>query len=265
VSYIKSDKEIELMREACKITGNALMVAKKNIRIGMSTLELDNIVRDYIHSCGAKCSFKNYNGYPGNICISINEEVVHGIPKRDKIIKDGDIVSVDVGAYINGYHGDACRTLAVGNVSKEDLRLIDVTKQSFFEGLKTIKDGSFVGDISNAVQTYVESNGFSIVRELEGHGVGRNLHEYPSVPNFGKAGGGAKLYKNMTIAIEPMVNKKSHKVWMLEDDWTIVTQDGARSAHYENSVLVTETGVEILTLGDEEKEEYGTGSGSKID
>ena len=247
-AHIKTPSEIEHMREACKITGDALKKVEEKIRAGMTTMMVDNIVRDYIHSCNAKCSFKNYQGYPGNACVSINDEIVHGIPSSHRRIEEGDIVSVDVGAYKNGFHGDAARTFLIGDVSEDKKKLVQVTKDCFFEGIKGIKDGSFVGDISCQVQAYAESFGFSVVRMLEGHGVGRNLHEYPSVPNYGKAGSGAKLFAGMTIAIEPMINMGKKEIVMLDDDWTIVTKDGSPSAHYENTVLITKDGVEILTL-----------------
>lgn len=247
-AHIKTPSEIENMKEACRITGDALKKVEEKIRPGMTTMMIDNIVRDYIHSCRAKCSFKNYQGYPANACVSINDEIVHGIPSAKRRIEEGDIVSVDVGAYKNGFHGDAARTFLIGQVDEDKKQLVEVTKQSFFEGIKDIKHGSFVGDISCKVQAYAEKFGYSVVRMLEGHGVGRNLHEYPSVPNYGKAGSGAQLFAGMTIAIEPMINMGKKEILMLDDDWTIVTKDGLPSAHYENTILITENGVEILTL-----------------
>lgn len=246
--HIKTPSEIEHMRLACKITGDTLKVVEEKIRAGMTTKMVDDIVRDYIHSCNAKCSFKNYNGYVGNACVSINEEIVHGIPSSHRRIEEGDIVSVDVGAYIKGFHGDAARTFCIGQVSEEKRKLVEVTQQSFFEGIKDIKAGNYVGDISCKIQAYAESYGYSVVRLLEGHGVGRNLHEAPSVPNYGKAGSGAKLLAGMTIAIEPMINMGKKEILMLDDDWTIVTKDGLPASHYENTVLITDDGVEILTL-----------------
>ena len=246
--HIKTPSEIEHMRVACKITGDTLKVVEEKIRAGMTTKMVDDIVRDYIHSCNAKCSFKHYQGYPANACVSINEEIVHGIPSASRRIEEGDIVSVDVGAYIKGFHGDAARTFCIGQVSEEKKKLVRVTEESFFEGIKDIKAGNFVGDISAKVQAHAESNGYSVVRLLEGHGVGRNLHEPPSVPNYGKAGTGAKLYAGMTIAIEPMINMGKKEIVLLDDDWTIVTKDGLPASHYENTVLITENGVEILTL-----------------
>ena len=247
-AHIKTPSEIEHMKEACRITGDALKKVEEKIRAGMTTQMIDNIVRDYIHSCRAKCSFKNYQGFPANACVSINDEIVHGIPSAKRRIEEGDIVSVDVGAYKNGFHGDAARTFLIGQVDEDKKQLVEVTKQSFFEGIKDIKHVSFVGDISCKVQAYAEKFGYSVVRMLEGHGVGRNLHEYPSVPNYGKAGSGAQLFAGMTIAIEPMINMGKKEILMLDDDWTIVTKDGLPSAHYENTILITENGVEILTL-----------------
>ncbi len=246
--HIKTPSEIEHMRVACKITGDTLKVIEEKIRAGMTTKMVDDIVRDYIHSCNAKCSFKHYQGYPANACVSINEEIVHGIPSASRRIEEGDIVSVDVGAYIKGFHGDAARTFCIGQVSEEKKKLVRVTEESFFEGIKDIKAGNFVGDISTKVQAHAEANGYSVVRMLEGHGVGRNLHEPPSVPNYGRAGTGAKLYAGMTIAIEPMINMGKKEIVLLDDDWTIVTKDGLPASHYENTVLITENGVEILTL-----------------
>lgn len=245
---IKSKSEIEKMRLACKITGDVLKEIEKHIKPGVTTKHLDKIAHNYIVSRGAKPSFLNYNGFPGSICASRNDEVVHGIPSTNAVLAEGDIISVDVGAYIDGFHGDAARTFAVGNVSDEAMRLIEVTKQSFFEGIKYATHGAKVGDISAAIQEYVEENGFSVVRDLVGHGIGKNLHEDPNVPNFGKAGKGVKLAAGMTLAIEPMVNAGKYDVCVLEDDWTVVTEDGSLSAHYENTILITKDGCEILTL-----------------
>lgn len=244
---IKTEKDLEIMRVACKITKETLDELEKHIRPNITTKELDNIARKFIKSKKAKPSFLNYNGYPASICTSINEQVVHGIPS-ERVLNEGDIISIDVGVYYNGFHGDACRTFAVGNISPELQRLIDVTKESFFEGIKGIKAGSYVGDISNQIQTYVEKNGYSVVRALIGHGIGRNLHEDPEVPNFGERGTGAKLLAGMTIAVEPMVNMGKKNVEILDDGWTVVTKDGKPSAHYENTILITENGVEILTI-----------------
>ena len=245
---IKSKSEIEKMRLACKITGDVLREIEKHIKPGVTTKQLDKIAYNYIVSRGAKPSFLNYNGFPGSICASRNDEVVHGIPSTNQVLAEGDIISIDVGAYIEGFHGDAARTFAVGKVSDEAMRLIEVTKQSFFEGVKHAVHGGKVGDISAAIQEYVEKNGFSVVRDLVGHGIGKNLHEDPSVPNFGKAGKGVKLAAGMTLAVEPMVNAGEYDVCVLEDDWTVVTEDGSLSAHYENTILITKDACEILTL-----------------
>ena len=248
---IKSHSEIEKMRIAGKITGMALVEASKHIRPGISTAELNKIVHDYIIKQGAVPSFLHYNGYPASICASVNDAVVHGIPDKDIILKEGDIISIDVGAYINGYHGDAARTYPVGKISDEAARLIAVTKESFFRGIKHAVHGGKLGDISAAVQEYVEDNGYSVVRDLVGHGIGRNMHEDPSVPNFGHAGKGVKLVAGMALAIEPMVNAGEYDVCVLDDDWTVVTEDGSLSAHYENTIIITRDKPEILTLYDE--------------
>ena len=245
---IKSAKQIEKMRKACKVTKEALELIEKNIRPGISTKELDKIAFDFIKSKGGVPSFLNYNGFPGSICASLNDEVVHGIPSKNIILQEGDIISIDMGTLLDGWHSDAARTFAVGKVSAEAQRLIDVTKQSFFEGLKYLKHGAKLGDVSSAIQEYVEKNGYSVVRDLVGHGIGQNLHEEPNVPNFGPKGKGVRLAAGMTLAIEPMVNEGNYKVEVLDDDWTIVTADGTLSAHYENTVLVTKDGYEILTL-----------------
>ena len=245
---IKSKSEIDKMRAAGKITGDALRLIEKHIRPGVSTLELDKIACDFIKKQGATPSFLNYNGFPGSICASPNTWVVHGIPSKNIILKEGDIISIDMGAQKDGYHSDAARTFAVGKISDEAKRLIEVTKQSFFEGIKYAVHGNKVGDISAAVQEYVEKHGYSVVRDLVGHGIGRNLHEDPSVPNFGRAGKGAKLAAGMTIAVEPMVNEGEYDVCVLDDDWTVVTEDGSLSAHYENTILITRGECEILTL-----------------
>ena len=245
---IKSQEEIELMREAGRITRDTLKVVEHSIKAGISTLELDKIAYDYIKSQNAVPSFKNYGGFPATICASVNDTIVHGIPSADIILKEGDIISVDVGAKYKGYHGDAARTFPVGKIDAKVKRLIKVTEQSFFEGIKGLKSGAFVGDISHRIQTFVEKNGYTIVRELVGHGVGKNLHEDPQVPNFGRSGSGPRLNANAVIAIEPMVNMGERNVVFMSDGWTCKTRDGMPSAHYENTVLITEDGVEILTL-----------------
>lgn len=245
---IKSQEEIDLMREAGRITRDTLKVVENSIRVGISTKELDKIAYDYIKSQGATPSFKNYGGFPGSICASVNDTIVHGIPSNNIILKEGDIISIDCGAKYKGYHGDAARTFPVGKIDAKVKKLIKVTEQSFFEGIKDLKSGAFVGDISHRIQTFVEKNGYSIVRELVGHGVGSHLHEDPMVPNYGKAGSGPRLNANTVIAIEPMVNMGDKNVVFMSDGWTCKTRDGLPSAHYENTVLITESGVEILTL-----------------
>ena len=244
---LKSEKDLEIMRITCEITRDTLDYLKSKVRVGITTKELDKLAYDYIRSRGAKPSFLGYGGFPATICTSINSVVVHGIPDNT-VLKDGDIISIDCGAYYKGFLGDAARTYTVGKVSPKVRRLIKVTEQSFFEGIKGLKAGAFVGDISNRVQTYVEKNGYSVVRELVGHGIGHEMHEDPMVPNYGRAGSGIKLNAGATIAIEPMVNMGDKKVVFLSDGWTCKTKDDLPAAHYENTVLITENGVEILTL-----------------
>ena len=235
------------MRQACKITAAARALAGELVKPGVSTKAIDRAVHDYIVSQGAKPSFLNYNGFPASACISVNDVVIHGIP-GGYILKEGDIVSVDVGAFYKGFHGDCAATYACGAISTEAQRLIDVTKQSFFEGMKFATKGNRVQDISHAIQTYVESNGFSVVRSFVGHGVGRQLHEEPEVPNYGAPGRGPRLLPGMTIAVEPMVNAGTYEVSILKDGWTTVTADGRLAAHYENTVLITDGEPEILTV-----------------
>ena len=244
---IKNERELESMRQACKITAAARALAGDMVKPGVSTRAIDQAVHDYIVSQGAKPSFLNYNGFPASACISVNSTVIHGIP-GGYILREGDIVSIDVGAYYKGFHGDCAATFACGAISTDAQKLIDVTRQSFFEGMKVAKMGNRVQDISHAIQTYVESNGFSIVRSFVGHGVGRQLHEEPEVPNFGKPGRGPRLVRGMTIAVEPMVNAGTHEVRILKDGWTVLTADGKLSAHYENTVLITDGEPEILTV-----------------
>ena len=244
---IKTDRELEIMRRACKITAAARALAGEMVRPGVTTGEIDKAVHDFIVSQGAKPSFLHYQGYPGSACISVNEVVIHGIPGK-RVLKEGDIVSVDVGACWQGFHGDCAATFACGTISQEAQRLIDVTKQSFFEGIRFARQGNRVSDISHAVQAYVEANGFSVVRAFVGHGVGEHLHEEPSVPNYGAPGKGPRLVKNMTIAVEPMVNMGTYEVRVLRDGWTTVTADGKLAAHYENSILITDGEAEILTV-----------------
>lgn len=244
---LKSSKEIELMRRAGKITAAARALAGEMVTPGATTREINKAVHDFILSKGATPTFLNYGGFPASVCISVNDEVIHGIPSNRKIL-DGDIVSIDVGATKDGYVGDCAATFIVGNGSADAKRLIEVTKQSFFEGLKFARQGYRISDISHAVQSYVEENGFSVVRDYVGHGVGRVLHEEPEVPNFGKAGHGPRLTPGMTIAIEPMVNAGGFGVKVLDDEWTVITADGELSAHYENTVLITDGEPEILTF-----------------
>lgn len=245
---IKTDAEIACMRESGKLTKNVLDLIGREIRVGMTTKDLDKIAYDYIKSCGAYPSFLGYNGYPASICASIDDMVVHGIPSDDQVIKDGQIVSIDVGVVYNGWQGDAARTFCVGNVSQEKRKLVKVTEECFFKAIENLRDGSPIGNIGYAVQTHAEANGFSVVRALVGHGIGREMHEDPSVPNYGRKGTGIRLKKGMTIAIEPMINAGVLQVDFLSDGWGVRTRDRKPSAHYENTVAITENGVEILTL-----------------
>ena len=246
---IKNERELALMRQACKITAAARALAGEMVRPGVSTKEIDKAVHDYLVSQGAKPSFLNYGGFPASSCISVNATVIHGIP-GSYVLQEGDIVSVDVGAHYKGFHGDCAATYPCGAISAEAQKLIDVTKQSFFEGIRFAKYGHRVSDISHAIQTYVESNGFSVVRTFVGHGVGAQLHEEPEVPNFGAPGRGPRLIPGMTLAIEPMVNSGTVDVRILKDRWTTVTEDGKLSAHYENTVLITDGEPEILTVAE---------------
>ena len=243
---LKNSHEIELMRRAGKITAAARALAGEMVKPGVTTQEINNEVERFIRKEGAIPSFLNYNGYPGSICISVNDEVIHGIPGK-RVLQNGDIVSVDVGAFIGGFHGDCAATFACGEISPEAQDLINVTRQSFFEGIKLAKKGYRVSDISAAIQTYVESHGYGIVREYVGHGIGRNLHESPEVPNFGNPGRGIRLLPGMTLAIEPMVNAGSAAIKLLSDGWTVKTRDGKYAAHYENTILITDGEPEILT------------------
>ncbi len=246
---LKTRKEIELMREAGRISAMALKVAGEAVRPGVSTLEIDTIARKYIESQGAKPNFLGLYGFPATACISINNEVIHGIPSKDRILREGDIVSIDLGAVKDGYHGDNAATFAVGNISDEAQRLIDTTRESLYVGLKQAVAGNRIGDISNAVQVYCEERGYGVVQDFVGHGVGKSLHEDPSVPNFGSPGRGARLLPGMTIAVEPMINQGTWQVNQLPDGWTIVTKDGKLSAHFEHTVAITNDGeCMILTL-----------------
>lgn len=247
----KSEKDIQGMREAGKITAEALEYVKSLIKPNISTLELDKLVEKYIIDKSAIPSFKGYDGFPASICASVNQTVVHGIPSKGVVLKEGDIISIDVGVIYNGYNGDAARTFAVGKISAGMQRLIDVTKQCFFEGIKKLKVGGRIGEMSAAIQNHAESNGFSVVRELVGHGIGKHMHEAPEVPNYGLPSQGVRVKDGMCLAIEPMINMGKRFVFMDSDGWGIITQDGMPSAHYENTVIVTSNGVEITTLIEE--------------
>ena len=245
---LKSPREQEAMRHAGRITAQARALAGAMVQPGVTTKEIDDAVRRFIRSKGAEPSFLNYGGFTGSACISVNEVVIHGIPSRKIVLKEGDIVSIDVGAYIEGVHGDCAATYPCGAISEEAQRLIDVTRQSFWEGFQFAKAGCRVSDISHAVQVYVEKHGYSVVRDFVGHGVGAKLHEAPEVPNFGPAGHGARLQPGMAIAVEPMVCAGGWQVKVLKDGWTTVTTDGSLAAHYENTILITENGPEITTV-----------------
>jgi len=245
---IKSEKEINLMRESGKILAAILRELEEEVKEGISTLDIDEKCYELIKKYGCTPSFLNYNGYPASICVSVNDQVVHGIPNKKKILKNGDIVSLDCGVIYQGYHTDAARTIAVGEISDEAKRLIEVTRQSFFEGIKYAKEGYHLYEISAAIQKYVEANGFSVVRDLVGHGIGRELHEEPQIPNFAQKRRGPLLKAGMTLAIEPMVNEGRYEVYWEDDDWTVVTADGSLSAHYENTVLITNGEPELLTI-----------------
>ena len=252
---IKSKYEIEKMREASRVANLTQKAVEKAIVPGISTLELDKIAEKTMRENGAIPAEKGYPSgvkgvpdFPGSICASVNDVIIHGIPSAKVILKEGDIISIDLVAYKDGFNGDCCRTYVVGKTSNEANRLIEVTKQSFFEGIKFAKKGNRLGDISHAIGEYVRSNGFDVIKEFEGHGIGREMHEAPGIPNFGKAGRGIRLQPGMTLAIEPMVVAGSPEIWQAEDGWTILTQDGELSAHYENTILITEKEPEILTL-----------------
>lgn len=244
---LRSPREIELMRRAGRITAQARKLAGEMVRPGVTTKEIDKAVEKFIRSQGAVPSFLNYQGYPASVCISVNDEVIHGIPGKRKL-EEGDIVSVDVGAYIGGFHGDCAATYPCGKVSDEAAKLIEVTRQSFFEGIRFARPGYRVSDISHGVQAYVEQFGFSVVRDYVGHGVGAQMHEAPEVPNYGQPGHGPRLMAGMTLAVEPMVNVGDWQVKVLRDGWTVKTRDGSLAAHYENSILITEGDPEILTV-----------------
>ena len=246
--YIKSEKEIALLRESCKIVKDTLEFVGSKISAGMSTKEIDELVERYIRASGGIPSCLGYGGFPASACISVNETVVHGIPNSHTILKDGDIVSVDLVAYKNGYHGDACRTFMIGNVKPELKQLVKVTEECFFKAVENVRAGTPLYDIGYYVQQHAEAHGFGVVRSYTGHGIGREMHEDPSVPNFGKKGTGLRLREGMVLCIEPMITQGDWRVKILDDDWTAVTVDGKCAAHYENTVVVRKDGVEILTL-----------------
>ena len=243
---VKNSEQIALMKVAGRITGEAILAAAEHIKEGVSTLELDNIIRHYIEKSGAKPSFLGYGGFPGSACISVNEEIIHGIPRANKILREGDIVKLDVGACYKGFHGDSANTFGVGNISDEAKRLIETTKESFFKGAAKAVAGNRIGDIGSAVYNHAVLNGYGVVKRYVGHGVGHDLHEDPEVPNFGTAGRGARLFPGMTIAIEPMINEGTFEVKEKNDGWTVVTADGKLSAHYEHTVLITPDGEPLL-------------------
>ena len=245
--FVKNSEQIEKMKLAGRITGEAILIAGEAVREGVSTAELDRLIRHHIEKCGAKPSFLGYGGFPGSACISINDEVIHGIPSPKRYLKEGDIVKIDVGAYIGGYHGDSANTFPVGRVSEEALRPIEVTKESFRKGVEQAVPGNRIGDIGAAVDAHVRAHGFSAVRDYVGHGVGKALHEDPSVPNYGTPGHGVKLCRGMVIAIEPMINAGVSQVIQLADGWTVITADRKLSAHYEHTVAVTDDGPILLT------------------
>ncbi len=252
---IKSKKEIDLMQEVCKVVALTYEKLEKEIKVGMTTLELDQIAEQTMRKLGAIPAQKGYNpgikgipNFPSTICVSINDEVIHGIPSKKRIIQEGDVVSIDTVALKNGFHGDAARTFIVGKASKEKQRLVDVTKQAFFEGIKYAKPGYRIGDISHAIGEYVHSQGYSVVQEFQGHGIGKEMHEDPGIPNSGKAGRGLRIEPGMTLAVEPMVIQGKSNILELEDGWTIITEDGSLAAHYENTILITEKEPKILTI-----------------
>jgi methionyl aminopeptidase len=244
---IKNHNEIALMKKAGRIVGETLLLLEEEVKPGLTTADLDRMAEEFITKHGAKPSFKGLYGFPSTLCISVNEQVIHGFPGA-YVLKEGDIVSIDCGAFFDGFHGDAARTFPVGNISVNAQKLIDITKESFFQGIKFAKEGNKLSDISYGIQSYVEAAGFSVVRDFVGHGIGRKVHEDPNVPNFGKSGKGPKLLEGMVLAIEPMINAGTHKVKTLKDGWTVVTADSSLSAHYENTVAILSDGPEILTL-----------------
>lgn len=246
--FIKSEKEIESMREPCKIVKDTLLFVESKLKAGMSTKEVDELVERYIRSSGAYPSCLGYGGFPASACVSVNDTVVHGIPSEEEIIKDGDIVSVDLCAYKNGFHGDGARTFCVGNVSEEKRLLVERTEKSFFKAIEDLKDGTPLFDIGYKIQSYVEPFGYGVIRAYTGHGIGREMHEDPSVPNYGRKGTGMRLKAGMVICIEPMISLKDYRVYIMDDEWGAKTVDGSPASHYENTVLIKKDGVEILTL-----------------
>lgn len=244
---LKTGRELKVMREACRISAEALRLAGNAVEPGVTTAEIDRIAEKYILSQGAVPNFKNYQGYPATACISINNEVIHGIPSKKRVIKSGDIVSIDLGAKFDGYHGDNAATFACGDITDEAKRLIDTTRESLYEGIAAAVSGGRLGDIGHAIQQYVEQRGYSVVRKFVGHGVGTQLHEAPEVPNFGTPGRGIRLMPGMTLAIEPMINQGGYDVKVLPDGWTVLTKDGSLSAHFEHTVAITPDGPQIMT------------------
>ena len=245
---LKTGRELNIMKEACRISAGALQTAGNAVEPGVTTAEIDRLAEEYIRSQGGEPNFKNYEGFPATACISVNNEVIHGIPSKERKLKAGDIVSIDLGAKFRGYHGDNAATFACGDVSAEAKRLMDTTRESLYEGINAARAGGRIGDIGHAVQSYIEARGFSVVRKFIGHGVGTNLHEAPEVPNFGQPGRGIRLTPGMTIAIEPMVNAGGPDVKILPDGWTVLTKDGSLSAHFEHTVAITSDGPKIMTV-----------------
>lgn len=244
---LKNAEQISAMQKAGRITAEALVLAGEAVKPGITTKHLDDIIRHHIEKSGARPSFLGYGGFPASACISVNDQVIHGIPSQNVVLQDGDIVKIDVGSFIGGYHGDSARTFAVGNISDEAKKLIRVTEESFWQGLKKLEIGARLGDVGAAIEGHVKENGYSVVRKYIGHGIGRNLHESPDVPNYGTPGRGLRLAAGMTLAIEPMVCTGSAEVHELSDGWTVVTNDGGWAAHYENTVALTENGIIVLT------------------
>ena len=245
---LKTGRELKIMKEACSISAGALEVAGKAVEPGVTTAEIDRLAEKYIRRRGGEPNFKNYEGYPATACISINNEVIHGIPSEKRKLRAGDIVSIDLGAKFDGYHGDNAATFACGDVSPEAKRLMDTTRESLYEGIRAACAGGRIGDIGHAVQSYVEARGYSVVRQFVGHGVGTHLHEAPEVPNFGTPGRGIRLLPGMTIAIEPMVNAGGYDVKVQPDGWTVLTKDGSLSAHFEHTIVITADGPKIMTV-----------------